>query len=69
VLFYEPQLDKKLFKITDFEGNNLATYWQEEKEGQVSVGTFACYSQNPERFTFLYRTEEHALALRIAEPH
>jgi len=69
VLFYEPRLDKKLFKITDLEGNNLATYWQEEKKGQRSLGAFACYSQDPERFTLLYTTEEHALGLHVAEPH
>lgn len=69
VLFYEPQTSKELLAVTDLEGAELTTYREPEKDGQGLLGSaFACYTQKPERFTFLYTTDEHSLGLHIVEP-
>jgi hypothetical protein len=72
VLFYEPQSNEKIMKIVDLEGKEIATYDELVANGKPQLGmlglAFACYTQQPERFTFLV-TDEHKIQLKHAEPH
>lgn len=56
VLFYQPQTMEELVKVVDLEGHDLATYDDSHKEGKSNnpLGiAYACYTSNPEHFTFL----------------
>ena len=69
ILFHEPQTERKVIKIVDLEGNDLVSYTEPVKDGRGLLGSaLACYAQNPERFTFLFTSDEGFLGLRIAEP-
>jgi hypothetical protein len=69
VLFYQPQTNEKVMKIVDLEGNEIATYDELVVDGKPKLGmlglAFACYSQQPERFTFLI-TDNHKIQLKHA---
>ena len=69
ILFREPQIGKELVKVTDLEGTEIATYTEPVKDDQGVLGSaLACYSQNPERFTFLFTSDDGYLGFRVAEP-
>jgi hypothetical protein len=73
VLFYEPQTFETIMKIVDLEGHELATYNELMENGKPKPdalgAAFACYTQQPERFTFLGGDNEHKIQLKIAEAH
>jgi hypothetical protein len=69
ILFFQSQTRQKLLKVVDLQGREQATYSEAKEEGNPGLGlAFACYAQNPERFTFLTETEDDRLALEIAQP-
>jgi len=71
VLFVQPQSEEKTIKIVDLEGRELASYGEPERDGKMLNelgGGFACYVDQPERFTFLGSDDAHRLKLVIAEP-
>ena len=72
VLFAQPQMEEEIVKVVDLEGHAIATYYQPMVNGKPKYGmlslAFACYSQNPERFTFLSAGDEDKLRFLIAEP-
>ena len=72
LLFFEPQTMEKRMKIVDLEGREIATYDEVRTEGKAKFGllgtAFACYTANPESFTFLTTGANDTLELAIAEP-
>jgi hypothetical protein len=69
ILFHEPQTREEFVKVVDLSGKELATYEDPVVGGRGVLGpAFACYSDNPDRFTFLYTAEGGHLGFRIAEP-
>ena len=71
VLFVQPQSEEKIIKVVDLEGRELASYGEAERDGRMlnELGAgFACYTDQPERFTFLGSDDAHGLKLVIAEP-
>ena len=71
VLFIDPQSTRNVMQIVDLEGRKIATY-EEQVEGKAKTdllgNAFACYAQNPERFTFLETDDNNKLEFLIAEP-
>jgi hypothetical protein len=60
---------EQAIEVVDLEGNKIATYEEPELDGHPAFGlTLACYSDNPEQFTFLDWTKEEKLVLKITEP-
>jgi hypothetical protein len=59
VLFFHEQTKEKRMKIVDLEGHEIATYEEARIGGKTKndfLGlAFACYTANPQRFTFLHR--------------
>ena len=69
VLFREAQTHKQLVKVVDLDGHEMGTYSDEVVSGQSRLGlAFACYTDNPERLTFLGTTDDNKLQFKIAEP-
>jgi hypothetical protein len=72
VLFAQPQTEEEIVKVVDLEGHEVATYYQPVVNGKPKYGrlslAFACYTDNPERFTFLSAGDEDKLQFLIAEP-
>jgi hypothetical protein len=72
VLFVDPQTHQKLMKLVDLEGHELATYDEVAANSSSPTdmlgGAFACYSANPERFTFLGADDKDRVQFWIAEP-
>jgi hypothetical protein len=72
VLFIQPKTRQKIMKVVDLEGQELASYEEARGDGKTKLGgvgsAFACYSAQPERFTFLRTGENDKLELLIAEP-
>jgi len=70
VLFYEPQTMVKIMKIVDLEGHELASYDELTENGKPARGmlglAFACYTQQPERFTFLVTNDKQQILLKQA---
>jgi hypothetical protein len=70
LLFYQPQSMEKIMKIVDLEGHELSTYMELREDGKPKLGmlgaAFACYRQQPERFTFLVSDEHHKIELKHA---
>lgn len=70
LLFYQPQSMEKIMKVVDLEGNELATYDELRVDGKPKLGmlggAFACYTQQPERFTFLVTDDNHKIELKHA---
>lgn len=71
VLFFQPQtLDKRII-IVDLEGREIGSYDELRQNGQPKYGVlgtaFACYTENPTRFTFLTTAENNSLSLRFVE--
>jgi hypothetical protein len=72
VLFYHPQTGELLMKIVDLEGHEIATYDQAKVNGKPTTNdalgsAFACYTDDPQRFTFLTTGDGQKLELRAAE--
>ncbi len=70
VLFIEPQTNEKIMKIVDLEGHAVATYDELKVNGKprdVLGASFACYTENPTRFTFLGANDDSRVELWIAE--
>ncbi|MGA2002042.1 MAG: hypothetical protein ABSG70_01595 [Terriglobales bacterium] len=69
VLFHKQEgnakgVEQQLIRIVDLDGNKVASY-----ETTKAVGiTLACYSRNPEQFTFLGWTKDERPVLNITEP-
>jgi hypothetical protein len=69
ILFRESQTHEQFVKVVDLDGHEIGTYSDTVTNGRSSLGlAFACYTENPERLTFLGTTEDHRLQLKIAEP-
>ena len=67
--FFEPQTSRQIIKVVDLEGHALATYGEAMADGYPALGlALACYSVNPERFTFLTTMKDDTLGVAIAEP-
>ena len=70
LMFYQPQSMDKLMKVLDLEGNELAAYDELRVNGKPKLGmlggAFACYTQQPERFTFLVTDDNHKIELKHA---
>jgi len=69
--FTEPQNFEIKVKVVDLNGHELGTY--EEGKGPdgkrlINSLAFACYSEKPERFLYLYTPKDGYLGLRTAEP-
>jgi hypothetical protein len=62
--------DDRILRIVDLDGRELASYTISSDEIPASqrLGIFACYSQNPERFTFLSSDDGFKLKITLAEP-
>jgi hypothetical protein len=59
-------------KIVDLEGHEIATYDQAKVNGKPTTNdalgsAFACYTDDPQRFTFLTTGDGQKLELRAAE--
>lgn len=55
--------------VVDLEGKPIATYRDDAKHEQGPLGNaLACYTSNPDRFTFLGTTSDGYLQFKIAEP-
>jgi hypothetical protein len=70
VLYYESNTRNKFIKLIDLDGQDIGAYTLDEaieKEESKLGLAFACYSQNPERFTFLTETENGTLGLQLAQ--
>lgn len=69
-LFYQPQSMEKVMRVVDLEGNELANYDELRVNGKPKLGilggAFACYTVQPERFTFLVTDENHRIELKHA---
>lgn len=59
-----------LLEVVDLEGNKVATYEQPVVGGHLAFGlSLACYTHNPEQFTFLgWQEEGEKLVFNITEP-
>jgi hypothetical protein len=68
VFFLQPQTGFRVLKIVNLEGEDVVKYSQSAKDAVGPVGAaFACYSANPERFTFLGVTKDRKLRLIFAD--
>lgn len=71
IWFWEKQSGDKIMRIVDLEGHDVATYDAptEAKGSDTMLGaSFACYTQNPTRFTFLGAGEDRRVQILTAEP-
>ena len=58
-----------VIEVVDLEGNKISTYKEPVLDGRAAFGwMLACYSDNPEQFTFLDWTKEQKLVLKTIEP-
>jgi hypothetical protein len=63
------QSDAEVIKIVNLERQELTTYDEPKVDGRRVLGsTLVCYSDNPERFLFLYTTSDGYLGFHVAEP-
>jgi hypothetical protein len=68
VLFFQPQSMEERMKIVDLEGHEIATYDELREKGKPILGlAFACYTENPQRFTFLTTGDGERLNLQTVE--
>jgi hypothetical protein len=62
-------IERQFVQIVDLEGNKIVTYEESMVDGHIAFGaTLACYTQNPEQFTFLGRTKDEKIVLNVTEP-
>jgi hypothetical protein len=71
VLFFHEQTKEKRMKIVDLEGHEIVTYEEARIDGKPKndfLGlAFACYTANPQRFTFLTTGAGDRVEIRAAE--
>ena len=70
ILFVNQQTMRKVIKIVDLEGHEIATYAEPMAGGKPAgdVGlALACYTQNPDRFTFIGAGDDNRVQFWIAE--
>jgi hypothetical protein len=70
VLFRDHETMQQILKVVDLEGHELGIYDDLGPAGKRrrDLGVaFACYTLNPERFTFLTNTNEHKLQVQHVE--
>jgi hypothetical protein len=71
VLFFEEQTKEKQMKIVDLEGREIARYDEARVDGKPKndlLGlAFACYTANPQRFTFLTTGDGDRIEIRTAD--
>jgi len=72
VLFAQSDTQGQIIKVVDLEGHEIETLNQPVENGQPKYGRlglgFVCYTDNPERFTFLSTGDNDKLEFLIAEP-
>jgi hypothetical protein len=69
ILFREAQTHEQFVRVVDLDGREIGTYSDTVNNGRSSLGlAFACYTDNPERLTFLGVTDDNRLQFKIAEP-
>jgi hypothetical protein len=69
ILFREAQTHEQFVRIVDLDGHEIGTYNDTVTNGRSHLGlAFACYTDNPERLTFLGVSDDHRLQYKIAEP-
>lgn len=62
-------VEEQLIQVVDLEGNKMATYEEPMVDGHITSGLdLACYTQNPEQFTFLGWTKDEKVVLNVTEP-
>jgi hypothetical protein len=62
-------IEREMIEVVDLEGNKVASYEEPMVDGHLAFGiSLACYSHNPEQFTFLGWTKDEKLVLNITEP-
>jgi hypothetical protein len=70
-LFFHEQTKEKRMKIVDLEGHEIATYGEARVDGKPRNGflglAFACYTANPQPFTFLTTGDGDRIEIRAAE--
>jgi hypothetical protein len=67
-LFTHPSRDARELIVTDLEGKPTATYVSDPKGEDPALGmAFACFSADPQKFTFLGMSDDNRLKLTIAE--
>jgi hypothetical protein len=71
VLFYRTETQGRRMKIVDLEGHEIATYDEmraANKATEAQLGAaFACYTVNPQRFTFLNTGEGDRIEIQAVE--
>jgi len=71
ILFWDRESADEVMKIVDLEGHDIATYEAPKGAygGDTGLGSsFACYTENPTRFTFLGADDNRRVQFWIAEP-
>jgi len=68
VLFVHPQTQRQIMKVVDLEGHEVESYEIGHAGNADLGGGFACYTSNPEQFTFLAAGDNDQLEIKIAEP-
>jgi hypothetical protein len=70
IVFFQQQTKQVRLKVVDLEGHEVATYDEREVDGKskVPMFLFACFTENPQRFSFLSSGEGDKLELLVAEP-
>lgn len=69
ILFRDDQGHRNVLKVVDLEGHEMATYnVPNGQNGYPEFGAFACYSINPERFTFMSSDDDGFVGFQVAEP-
>jgi hypothetical protein len=70
-LFNRQETQGRRMKIVDLEGNELATYDEVRVTGKAKHGrlgdVFACYTANPQRFTFLTAGDGDRIEIQSVE--
>ncbi len=71
VLYFQPQTKEKRMVIVDLEGHEIAKYdelYENGKRKYTEIGlAFACYTENPQQFTFLGTGDGDKLQITTAE--
>lgn len=69
ILFRDAQTHEQSVKIVDLEGHEIGFYSDTVTNGRSNLGiAFACFSENPERLTFLGLTDDNKMEFKVAEP-
>jgi hypothetical protein len=70
IVFFQHETKQDRIKVVDLEGHETASYDEHGVEGKSKIPMllFACFTENPQRFTFLSTGEDDKLELLVAEP-